>query len=143
MTLPAILALAAAALVQLAVAWLLFRSRDRWPALPPWTWKDIRQLVALIATVAGAAVLTLLAWSLIDQLFGLLAGDLKSPVAATLAEGLVWALKLLLAGMLGVILSLGLVIGRRQFRVKGPGQTEAEWGGGDDEAPPAPPPVQP
>jgi hypothetical protein len=137
MTLPAIFALVGLAIALLVIAWLLFRSRDRWPALPPWTWKDIRQLVALAATIAGAAVLTLLAWSLIDRLYGLLARDLKSPVAATLADGLVWGLKLLLAGVLGVILSLGLVIGRRQFKVKGPGQTEAELGGGDDEAPPA------
>lgn len=140
MTLPMILALIGVAAVQLAVAVLLWRSRNAWPALPAWTWKDIRQGIALLATVAGAAVLTLLAWWLLDRLYDLLARDVTSAVAGSIADGLVWGLKLLLAGVLGVILSLGLVIGRRQYRVKGPGTTEVQVDGGDDDQPePAPP----
>jgi hypothetical protein len=139
MTWPVILALLGVAAAQLVVALLLWRSRNAWPPLPAWTWKDLRQGVALLATVAGAAVLTLLAWWLLDRLYVLLARDVRSPVAVSIADGLVWGLKLLLAGVLGVILSLGLVIGRRQVRLKGPGTTEMQVDGGDEEAPPAPP----
>lgn len=127
---PVLAALGATALALVVIAWLLFRGRDAWPPLPAWTWKEIRQLVALVATIAGAAVLTLMAWWLIDLLHAQLARDLKSPVAATLADGLVWGLKLLLAGVLLVILSLGLVIGPRVMKLKTPAG-ESELGGGE------------
>lgn len=146
MTAPVWLVLAGVAALHLVTAWLLFRSRDKWPALPDWTWKEIRQLVALIATVAGAAVLTALAWWLLDLTNDLLVkivvemadgrASTMLPIALALASGLVWGLKLLLAGVLLVILSLGLVIGPRVFGFKGPGGTEAHLGGGEPEREP-------
>lgn len=135
----AILALLAVAAAFAVGAWLLYRSVNSWPVLPAWTWRDIRQLIALVATVAGAAALTLFAWWLADRLYLLLAKDLDSPVAATLAAGLVWGLKLLLVGVLGVILSLGFVIGRRQFRAKR-GDSEINWNNSEDDSEPPPPP---
>jgi hypothetical protein len=131
--LPAVIALTGVGAALIAVTILLWRSRFSWPALPAWQWTDIRRLVALVATIAGAAVLTALAWWLLDALYALLVRDVRSPVAMTLAEGLVWGLKLLLAGVLMVILSLGFVMGRRQWRFKGPGGFEGEGGGGEDE----------
>jgi len=127
------LAMAAGVITPLLGALLLWRSRSAWPALPAWVWADIRRLIALLATVAGAAVLTALAWWLLDGLLVVLKSDLKSPIATILAEGLVWGLKLLLAGVLLIILSLGFVMGRRQWRFKGPGGFEGEGGGGEEE----------
>lgn len=127
------LGLGAGILAPLLAALLIWRSRRAWPPLPTWAWADIRRLIALLATVAGAAVLTALAWWLLDGLLALLKADVKSPIATILAEGLVWGLKLLLTGVLLIILSLGFVMGRRQWRGKGPGGFEWESAGGDDE----------
>lgn len=131
MSWPVVLALGATTIAQLVIAWLLLRSRNAWPPLPAWTWKEIRQMIALSATIAGAAVLTVMAWWLIDLLHEQLRRDLSSPVASTLADGLVWGLKLLLGGVLLVILSLGLVIGPRVMKLRGPGNVESEFGGGE------------
>lgn len=127
------IAIAAGVITPLLGAALLWRSRNAWPALPSWAWADIRRLIALLATVAGAAVLTALAWWLLDQVIALLRSDVRSPIAIILAEGIVWGLKLLLAGVLMIILSLGFVMGRRQWRFKGPGNTEGSFDGGEDE----------
>lgn len=135
MSWPAIFALIGAGCAAFVATWLLWRGRGDWPPIPAWTWREIRQLIALIATIAGAAVLTALAWWLIELLHGVLVRDLTSPVAVILADGLVWGLKLLLAGVLLVILSLGLVIGPRLFNFKGPGGIEAGLGGGENDSP--------
>jgi hypothetical protein len=37
-------------------------------AASDWTWRNIIALIALVATICGAAVLTSLAWWLLDQL---------------------------------------------------------------------------
>jgi hypothetical protein len=134
MSLPVILVLIGLTATLGVVAFLLLRSVGHWPELPAWTWKEIRQLIALLATVGGAAVLTALAWWLIDILRGILVSDLHSPVALMLADGLVWGLKLLLAGVLLVILSLGLVIGPRLFSFTSK-LGSANLGGGEDDAP--------
>lgn len=152
----AILALVAVAGAFAVVAWLLYRSLPAWPALPPWTWTDIKQLIALVGTVAGAAILTDLFWwhsdrrlDQLDRILGLLAagkgGDPLASIGQTLAEGATWDGKLLAAGVLCVILSLGFVIGRRKYRLKTPGGGEAELSAGDDDqvVEPAPPPAPP
>jgi len=144
-TWPAFLALIGVGAAALTLAILLWRSRDAWPALPDWAWADIRRLFALVATVAGAAILTALAWEVMSDRQALLVGivnllakgsnnpDRLAPIAQTLAEDNGWGLKLLLSGVLMIILSLGFVMGRRQFRGKTLGGTEVEYVGGDDD----------
>lgn len=151
MSLPAILALLALALTAGVTAWLLWRGRNAWPPLPEWTWNDIRKNVALIATIIGAAVLTAMAWALLDQLVAMargLIGDLlrhtgplppprEVGAAVVIVIGsIAWGLKLLLAGVVVVLLSLGFVITPRSFDFHGPGGIGGGLRGGDGELPP-------
>lgn len=151
MSLPVILALLGVAAAGGVIAWLLIRSRNGWPALPAWTWKDIVRLIALVATIIGASVLTAMAWSLLDELVEMargLIGDLlrsepKAPppkeVGAALdviIGAIAWGLKLLLAGVVVVLLSLGFAITQRRFDFHGPGGIGGGFGGGDGEVPP-------
>jgi len=153
-SLPAVLALGAVAVAAGVVAWLLWRGRNGWPSLPEWTWNDIRKNVALVGTIIGAAVLTTMAWGLLDDLVvmakGLIGDLLKSdarnppPVQVGTAleviiSAIAWGLKLLLAGVVVVLLSLGFVITPRRFDFHGPGGIGGGFGGGDGEVPP---PVQ-
>jgi hypothetical protein len=147
LTLPALAAAAAILALATVITWLLIGSRRKWPALPPWTWKEIRQLIALLATIAGAAVLTGLAWALLDILRDFLLRILAEkgadrtellPIGKVVVDGMVWGLKLLLAGVLFIIVSLGWVIGQRQLRAKS-ALGEFESSGGDDTAPPPTP----
>jgi hypothetical protein len=150
-SLPAIFALVAVTVAVGVIAWLLIRSRNGWPALPEWTWQIIIKLVALVATIIGAAVLTIMAWGLLDQLVFMakgLIGDLlrhtgQAPPPKEVGTALeviigaiAWGLKLLLAGVVVVLLSLGFVITPRRFDFHGPGGIGGGFGGGEGEVPP-------
>lgn len=146
-SIPGILTLLGVAVGAFTVAWLLIRSRDRWPVLPAWEWPDIRKGVALLATIAGAAVLTAIAWWLLDELVIMargLIGDLlrhtgPTPPPAEIGQALdtiigavAWGLKLLIAGVLVVMLSLGFAITPRSFEFHGPAGMGGKFGGGDE-----------
>jgi hypothetical protein len=150
-SLPAILALTGVAIAAGVVAWLLWRGRNGWPVLPEWTWQIIIKLIALIATIIGAAILTVMAWGLLDDLVAMargLIGDLlshsgKNPppeqvgvALEVIISAIAWGLKLLLAGVVVVLLSLGFVITPRRFDFHGPGGIGGGFGGGDGEVPP-------
>jgi hypothetical protein len=125
---------------------VLVRWRDAFPPLPQWTWRNIMALIALVATVLGAAVLTAVTWWLLDQLLimakaliGELMRDPKArpevgQVLVTIVDATAWGLKLLLAGVIVVLLSLGIAITPRRIVVSKAG---AEMSGGDGDAPPA------
>lgn len=149
MSLPAILALVALGIAAGIVAWLLWRGRNGWPSLPAWDWHDIRKNVALVATIIGAAVLTAMAWGLLNELVIMakgLIGDLlhhtgKNPPPKevgtsleTIISAIAWGLKLLLGGVVVVLLSLGFVITPRHFEFAGPGGIKAGFSGGDEAA---------
>jgi len=74
--------------------------------VPDWPARDWRALIALIASIAGAAVLTgLLAWTV-----RLLEGWRDAEAIATIAYGLI-------AIIGAILLSLGLAINRRTIRL--------------------------
>ena len=112
------------------------------PALPQWQWRNIIALIALLFTILGAAVLTLLAWWLLagfaddaDRLIVELVRDPHAPpevgrVLVIIYEAMALGLKLLLGGVLVVLLSLGLAITPRRVRIDLNG---AELSGGDEE----------
>lgn len=150
-SLPAILALIGVGIAAGVTAWLLWRGRNGWPSLPEWTWNDIRKNVALISTIIGAAVLTAIGWALLDELVAMakgLIGDLLrhtgpvpppkevGVVLETIVASITWGLKLLLAGVIVVLLSLGFVITPRRFDFHLPGGAGGGFGGGDGEIPP-------
>jgi hypothetical protein len=125
---------------------VLTRWRDAFPPLPQWTWRNIMALIALVSTVLGAAVLTAVTWWLLDQLLimakaliGELMRDPKArpevgQVLVTIVDATAWGLKLLLAGVIVVLLSLGIAITPRKIVVN---RTGAEMSGGDESAAPA------
>jgi hypothetical protein len=128
--------------------YFVWRGRNGWPSLPAWSWHDIRKLVALAFTIMGAAVVTLMAWWLLDELVimakGLISEFLKpganppeevGTVLEKVIDVLAWGLKLLLAGSLIVLLSLGFAINPRSFEFAGPGGIRGGFRGGDSEPP--------
>ncbi len=135
-----IAALAAGVTIGGGLMWRWFRVL---PELPAFTWPDVRKLGALIGTIGGAFIFTLLAWWLLDQLV-LLAKALITElvrdrnarpevgtVLVTVVDALAWGLKLLLGGVILVILSLGFVLGPVKWAWKGPAGTSGEVSGGD------------
>lgn len=108
--------------------------------------RDWRAMIALLASIAGAAVLTWFAWALVtlltnhaDRLISELVRDrtARTEVGAVLVvivKTLAWGLKLVLAGVIAVLLSLGLAINRRSVKL---GKAGFEASGGDDAAPAA------
>ncbi len=118
------------------------------PALPAWTWRNIIALIALAATIAGAAVLTGVVWWMInefgedaDRLITELVRDPKArpevgQVLVIIYEALAWGMKLLLAGLIVVLLSLGLAITARKFSGDVLGN-KFNMEGGDQDAPAA------
>jgi hypothetical protein len=127
------------------LAWRWHSVMPALPALPTWTWRNIIALIALVATIVGAAILTSLAWWLLDRLLELtrsLIAELVRDRAArpevgtaltAIIDGVMWGLKLVLAGVIIVLLSLGIAITPRRIKVDKSG---AEMSGGDDEAVP-------
>lgn len=114
--------------------------------LPGWPPRDWRAIIALVASVAGAAVLTLFAWWLValldhhaERLITELVRDrnVRSEVGAvlvTIINALAWGLKLILFGVIAVLLSLGLAINRRSLKLSRAG---LDMSGGDDAPAPA------
>lgn len=154
MSLPGILALIGVGIAGGVIAWLLWRGRNGWPSLPEWTWSDIRKAVALIGTIVGAAVLTTMAWGLLDELVIMAKGLIRDLLVSTpqapppkeigaaleiIIAAIAWGLKLLLGGVVVVLLSLGFVITPRSFEFRGPGNIGGGFRGGDSDLPP---PVQ-
>jgi hypothetical protein len=110
--------------------------------------RDARQMVALLFSIAGAAVLTGVAGWIVWILWR---GGWPIETAGARIEALAWALLGLLATVGIVLISLGMVITRRTVRA-GIGLASFEASGGDDppaaasvtttttvQAPPAPP----
>jgi hypothetical protein len=94
-----------------------------------WTAKDWRAMTALAASVVFAGALMLMAWLLINKFDGQaerliteLVRDrqVRNEVGAvliTIVNALAWGLKLLLAGVIAVILTLGLAINHRSIKL--------------------------
>jgi hypothetical protein len=133
-------AIAAGAAGGLFLAWHWRKAVPAFPPLPQWTWRNIIALIALVATIVGAAILTSLAWWLLDQLL-LLAKALIAELVrdrnarpevgtalTAIIEGVMWGLKLVLGGVIVVLLSLGIAITPRKVKVD---RTGAELSGGD------------
>lgn len=107
--------------------WLLKYSK-----LPEWSHRDVLAFIALIATIVGAAVLTLMKWGqankfneqtdrLITELVRERKEQLNEAVGTalnTIVDGLIWDIKLTSVGIIIVLLSLGLVISSRVIRGK-------------------------
>lgn len=104
----------------------------RFAKLPPWTHRDLLAFLALVATIGGAMVLTLLKWlqsekfnEQSDRLIAELVRErpnLISPevgqALTTIIDSLTWDLKLTSVGIIVVLLSLGLVISARTLKGK-------------------------
>lgn len=104
----------------------------RYAKLPAWSHRDLLAFIALIATIGGAIVLTVLKWSQsvrfndqTDRLISELVKDRPTAInqaigeaLGTIISALTWDLKLTSAGILVVLLSLGLVISSRVIRGK-------------------------
>lgn len=105
----------------------------RFGKLPAWTIKDLFGMIALMATISGAVILTLLkvlqnevfvkqAYLLIDSLLKTPnARDEVGQVLLTIIDAQAWNLKMDSVGIIIVLLSLGLVISNRTVRGKGLG----------------------
>jgi hypothetical protein len=136
------IAIAAVAVVIMLI--LLIRSPNLRGLLPRWPARDWRAMIALIASIAGAAVLTWFAWWLVNLLSAeadrLLAEivrnqNARSEIGAVLVVIIkteAWGLKLLLIGIIAVLLSLGLAINRRSIRL---GKSGLDMSGGEDDTP--------
>lgn len=136
-----VVALAVGAGMGFSLGWRAWKAM---PPLPDWTWRNIMALIAILATMVGAAVLTLLAWWLLgsfgedaDRLINELVRDPKArpevgQVLIIIYEAQAWGLKLLLGGVLVVLLSLGLAITPRRVKID---KTGAEMSGGEDPVP--------
>lgn len=128
------------ALVAALAVWLI-RSPAARAAMPVWPARDWRAMFALVGSIVGAGILTWFAWWLTAYLAGqadrLISELVRDPhvrpevggVLITIVGVLAWGLKLLLAGVIAVILSLGLAINRRTVKL---GRTGFEASGGDD-----------
>lgn len=101
--------------------------------LPAWTIKDLFGIIALLSTIGGAVILTLLKVAQNDtfvrQADLLIQSLLKQPdarqevgqVLLTIIDAQAWNLKMDSIGVILVLLSLGLVISNRTVRGKGLG----------------------
>lgn len=113
--------------------------------LPTWPPRDWRAYIALWASIGGAVMLTLVAFWLMSTLNGhadrlitelvrdRLARAEVGTVLVDIVKVLAWGLKLLLAGVIAVLLSLGLAINHRTIKL-GKGGFEASGGDGPDPA---------
>jgi hypothetical protein len=104
----------------------------RYAKLPPWTHRDLLAFVALVGTIGGAIILTLLKWlqterfneqsdRLITELVRERPSQLNDAVGgalSTIIDAVTWDLKLTSVGIIVVLLSLGLVISARTLKGK-------------------------
>lgn len=141
MTLPAILALTGVAAATLVLAWLLVRSRDKWPALPAWDWAIIIKGGAFLACVGGAGVLTLLYWQghierhamlvgLVDRIAEATADEPLAGLAKSLADGWNRDMTVILGGILVTLFGVSFLMTPRRAEVEA-GWFKAKFDGGD------------
>jgi hypothetical protein len=102
----------------------------KWGKLPPWTHRDMLAFLALVATIGGAVILTLLNYfqnetfvRQADRLITELVRDRTvrdevGQVLTTIIDSQSWITKLQSAGIVIVLLSLGLVISARTIKGK-------------------------
>lgn len=116
-------------LAAVALVFLLFRIGGK---LPPWGHRDLLAFIALVATIGGAMVLTLLKWVQTDkfnqQTDRLITEILRERPSAvnesvgkaltTIVDALTWDLQFTSIGIIVVLLSLGLVISSRIIKGK-------------------------
>lgn len=98
-----------------------------------WPPRDWRAFIALMASVAGAAVLTVVSWRIITILrdMGRAYPETRLEVIKALANS-----NYGLLGIIGaVLLSLGLAINRRSIKVTGPAGFGMDASGGDEPSP--------
>lgn len=103
-----------------------------------WPPKDWRALLALVGSIAGAAVLTALVWWGCAVLL-----PSAEWTRATESERLItirWVLWIAVGAIAVVLVGLGMAINRRSFRGR-IGGAEVDFAGGDDAAPISVPPV--
>lgn len=100
--------------------------------LPPWGHRDLLAFMALVATIGGAMILTLMKWiqtdkfnqqtdRLITELVRERPTQVNEAVGGaldTIVDALTWDLKLTSVGIIVVLLSLGLVISSRIIKGK-------------------------
>lgn len=110
-----------------------------------WYPKDWRAMIALLASILGGGILTIFAWHVVDilnaygnRLIDELVRDPNVKVAVgnnlnTVIDAIAWGMKLLLAGLITVILTLGFAINRRSIKLSRAG---LDMEGGDGEPPP-------
>jgi hypothetical protein len=116
----------------------------RWGNLPAWSHRDVLAFVALLATIGGAIILTLQKWVQTDK-FNEQADRLITEIVrerptqisdavgqtlSTIIDAQTWTQKLDSAGIIVVLLSLGLVISARTLKGKIFG-SEFEMGSGE------------
>jgi len=124
---------------------LLYRSRSSLPALPQWGWRNIIALIALYASVAGAAIITALIWSMIDNLGEdadrLINELVRDPKAArveigealnTIYHSIANNLLALTLGLLAILIGFGFAITARRFQGEFLGG-KFDMSGGEDE----------
>ena len=118
----------------------------RYAKLPPWTHRDLLAFLALLATIGGAMILTILKQlqtekfnEQSDRLITELVRERPTQVneavggaLTTIIDSLTWNSKLDSAGIIVVLLSLGLVISARTLKGKIFGG-EFEMGSGSEE----------
>lgn len=100
---------------------------------PGWPPRDWRAIIALVASIAGAGVMTGFAAWLVWILWR---GGWPLATAGQRIAALATALLLVLATVAVVLVGLGMAINRRTARVTGPAGFSFEASGGDDGAPP-------
>jgi hypothetical protein len=102
----------------------------RWGKLPPYTHKDVLAYIAMFATIGGAMILTLFVSGTTDifvRQSDKLITDLVASssvhqsigtVLINIIDAIAFNLKMAMAGIIVVLLSLGLVISNRTLRGK-------------------------
>lgn len=104
----------------------------RYAKLPPWTHRDLLAFLALLATIGGAMILTILKYlqterfnQQSDRLIAELVRERPSQISSsvgkvleTIIDSVTWNTKLDSVGIIVVLLSLGLVISARTLKGK-------------------------
>lgn len=98
---------------------------------PEWPPKDWRAIIALVASIAGAGVMTGFAAWLVWILWR---GGWPVATSGQRIAALAWALLLVLSTVALILLGLGMAINRRAGKIKLPGGAEVEFSGGEEAA---------